>query len=299
MRSGILLENGVIKISFCSELKNGIYAEQIKKNCCKKSMLMGFIAAKGILAGNSVRIYPNTQLEMDYVSHAVLECFKREVSYKKREKGRRVSEVFFHNDAAVSFLSQLDGGDFEFEYKCPSCKAAFLRGLFLASGRVTDPKKAFHLEFSLAKRAKVLIPLFEENDLYPKYVERRGECLLYFKTNSAIADFFAIIGENKITMDMINGAIINEYASTANREANAESSNISRAVNASVKHVSAINKLKENGKFALLPDDLKETAELRLEFSEVSLTFLGSKHNPPISKSGVNHRLQKILEFAE
>jgi DNA-binding protein WhiA len=299
MRSGILLENGVIKISFCSELKNGIYTDQIKKNCCKKSMLMGFIAAKGIVSGNSVRIYPNTQTETDYVSRAVLECFKREVSFKKREKSRRAGEMYFHNDAVISFISQLDGGVFDFEYKCPSCKAALIRGLFLASGRVTDPKKAFHLEFSLGKRAKALIPIFEENDLYPKYTERKSECLLYFKTNSAIADFFAIIGENKITMDIINGAIRNEYASTAIRKANADSSNIFRVVNASGKHVDAINKLKENGKFALLPDDLKETAELRLEFSEVSLTSLGSKHNPPISKSGVNHRLQKILEFAE
>ncbi len=262
-------------------------------------MLFGFLAAKGIASGNYVKIYANTQTEMDYISRSVLENFKREVSYKKREKGRRASEIFFHNDSVFEFISKLDEGILDVPYKCPSCKIAFLRGIFLASGRVTDPKKAFHLEFSLSKRAKTFIEFFNENDLFPKYVERKGESLLYFKNNASIADFFAIIDESKITMDIINGAIRNEYATTANRKANAESSNISRAVDASVKHVSVINRLKENGAFALLSDDLKETALLRVEYSDVSLTSLGLKHNPPISKSGVNHRLQKILEFAE
>lgn len=262
-------------------------------------MLLGFLSAKGIASDNYVKIYANTQTEMDYVSRSVIESFKREVSYKKREKGRRANEIFFHNDSVLELLLKLDGGVFDIPYKCPACKAAFLRGVFLASGRITDPNKAFHLEFSLSKRAKTFIELFNQYDLYPKYVERKGETILYFKNNAAIADFFAIIDETRITMDIINGAILNAYATTANRKANAESSNISRAVDASVKHVSVINKLKENGAFALLPDDLKETALLRVEHSDISLSALGSKHNPPISKSGVNHRLQKILEFAE
>ena len=289
----------MIKISFSSDLKSNIYNFTIKKNCCKRAMFFGFLAAKATIEQGGIKLHTNSEQETEYISRSVLELFNRELAYKKRVKGVRGYELFFYCDSALERLEKIIEGEFLYQLKCSSCKSAFLRGIFLAVGRFTNPNKAFHLEFSLGARAKSFISLFNEYDLNPKYIERKKELLLYFKDSTTIGDFFAIMDESKITMDIINDVIRNQYKNYANRRANIESSNILRSVEAGIKQTQIIKKLKESGKLSLLPEELRQTAELRLEYSDISLSALGAMLNPPISKSGVNHRLQKIILLAE
>ena len=289
----------MVKISFSSELKENVYNSPMKKNCCKRSIFFAFVATKGFLYNNGIRIYANSDTEADYISCALLDLFSRELVYKKRTKGRRGYELFFYCDSAVKYLSNISEETLMSQCKCPSCRTSFLRGIFLSSGRISDPDKAFHLEFSLGERAKMFMPLFSQIDMTPKYAERKNEKIVYFKNSSEICDFLAAIDEGQTAMDLINYGIRNQYKNYANRRANIESSNILRSVELGIRQVEAITKLKESGKLALLPDELRITAELRLEYNDISLSALGSMLNPPISKSGVNHRLKKIIAFAE
>lgn len=289
----------MIKISFSTDLKENIYNSLLKKNCCKRSLFYAFMATKGVLYNDGIKIHANTDTEADYISRSLLELFNREPVHKKRIKGRRGYELFFFCDSAVKYITNISDEALMSQCKCESCKTSFLRGIFLSVGRMSDPDKAFHLEFSLGERAKMFMPLFSQIDMTPKYIERKNEKIIYFKNSNEICDFLAAIDEGQIAMDLINYGIRNQYKNYANRRANIESSNILRSVEVGLKQVEAITKLKESGKLALLPDDLRITAELRLEYSDISLSVLGSMLNPPISKSGVNHRLQKIIAFAE
>ena len=289
----------MIKISFSSELKENIYNSLLKKNCCKRSLFYAFMATKGSLHNDGIRIYANNDTEADYISRALLELFNRELVHKKRIKGRRGYELFFFCDPAVKYIADLDCESLMSQCKCEACRTSFLRGIFLASGRMSDPDKAFHLEFSLGERAKMFIPMFSQIEMTPKYTERKNERIIYFKNSNEICDFLAAIDEGQLAMDLINYGIRNQYKNYANRRANIESSNILRSVEVGLKQVEAITKLKESGQLALLPDELRITAEMRLEHSDISLSALGSMLSPPISKSGVNHRLQKIIAFAE
>ena len=289
----------MIKISFSSELKENIYNSPFKKNCCKRALFYSFMATKGFLHNDGIRIYTNSDTETDYISRALLELFNRELLHKKRIKGRRGYELFFFCDSAAKYIAELASETLLSQCKCDACRISFLRGIFLSSGRMADPDKAFNLEFSLGERAEMFMPLFSLIDMTPKYVERKSERIIYFKNSNQICDFLAAIDEGQLAMDLINYGIRNQYKNYANRRANIESSNILRSVEGAQKQVEAITKLKESGKLLLLPDELRITAELRLEYSDISLSALGSMLNPPISKSGVNHRLQKIIEFAE
>ena len=289
----------MIKISFSSELKENIYNSLLKKNCCKRSLFYAFMATKGTLCNDGIKIYTNTDIEADYIARALLELFNRELVHKKRIKGRRGYELFFYCEPASKYIANINDASLMSQCICEACKTSFLRGVFLSSGRMSDPDKVFHLEFSLGERAKMFMTLFSQIDMTPKYIERKNEKIIYFKNSNEICDFLAAIDEGQIAMDLINYGIRNQYKNYANRRANIESSNILRSVEVGLKQVEAITKLKESGKLALLPDDLKRTAELRLEYSDISLSALGTMLNPPISKSGVNHRLQKIIELAE
>lgn len=186
-------------------------------------------------------------------------------------------------------------------FKCKNCFSVFLRGLFLVYGNITDPNKRYHLELSF--------PTENERDASEKALlgggivmhkaTRRGRHLLYVKGSADIEDFFTVIGASNITFDLMNVKIVKEVRGQANRQMNCDMANIRKSLSASQKYIDVINEMQKNGTIVRLPKDLRETAELRCENTQASLTDLGLKHNPPVSKSCVKHRLDKIIEIAE
>ena len=184
-------------------------------------------------------------------------------------------------------------------FDCTDCVNAFLAGAFLACGTVSDPKKDYHLEFTVpfSNLSKSLVTFLEEMELTPKLSNRKGYNIVYFKGSQAIEDCLYLMGASSAMFEMMNIEIVKDFRNKANRTANCEAANIERTVKASFAHIEAIEKIEKIKGLDYLKKDLKEMAVLRKENPELSLSELSKLSG--LSRSGVNHRLKKILEIAQ
>lgn len=181
------------------------------------------------------------------------------------------------------------------------CKRAYLRGAFLVAGSITNPEKAYHLEIALlsATYAEELQKLISSFSIDAKIVVRKKYFVLYIKEGSQIVDFLNVVEAHVALMELENVRIVKEVRNSVNRQVNCETANISKTVTAAAKQIEDIRYLQNNMGFSQLADGLREMAELRLDYPDASLVELGKMLSRPIGKSGVNHRLRKISEFAE
>nr|MCR5387982.1 DNA-binding protein WhiA [Lachnospiraceae bacterium] len=181
------------------------------------------------------------------------------------------------------------------------CKRAFLKGAFLVSGSVNNPEKSYHFEIvcKTKERAALLQDILNEFDLDAKTASRGNKILVYLKEGDKIADALGYMGADLSMLSMENTRILKEMRGNVNRVVNCETANIAKVVNASLRQVEDIHFIEEHGGLSQLPDSLRLMAEARLEYPDASLIELGEKLNPPVGKSGVNHRLRRISELAE
>lgn len=181
------------------------------------------------------------------------------------------------------------------------CKRAFLRGAFLCIGSMSDPGKSYHLEFvcthkESAEQLKELIQGFEVD---AKIVVRKKYYVVYLKEGEGIVDLLNIMEAHISLMNFENYRIVKEVRNSINRKVNCETANITKTVNASSKQIEDILLIRERYGFQNLPDNLRVTAELRLEYPDATLKELGQIINPTVGKSGMNHRLRKLSEIAD
>ena len=173
----------------------------------------------------------------------------------------------------------------------------FIRGLFMGSGSINNPEKKYHLECGIKGKIDILktINLLKRFDINFKSNNKT----IYTKEGEEISKFLAFIGANKAVLKFEEIRVQRHMNNKVNRLVNCKSANLNKVLNASVEQINAIKKLKETGQFEKLNDSLKEIAELRLEFPDISLVELGQKLSIPIGKSGVNYRLNKIIKISE
>ena len=183
--------------------------------------------------------------------------------------------------------------------KC--CRMSFLRGVFLASGSVTDPLKEYHLEFVLGDEAfaQALARLISRFDLDAHLTTRRNMPLVYLKGQGAITDMLSILGAQSARFAMEDAFIRKELRNNANRAVNCDSANAERSVIAASRQAQAIERLIAAKGEQSLPPQLLQTAKLRLMYPEVSLEELGRLCDPQVGKSGVNHRLRRLELMAK
>ncbi len=185
------------------------------------------------------------------------------------------------------------------EYKAEEEIKAIVRGLFLGSGSVNNPNKKYHLEILLKEKD---IALYIKNILKQAGIETKileSKNTLYIKEGEEISKFLAFIGANKSVLKFEEIRVMKDMRNDINRKVNCETANLNKTVEASVLQIEAINFLKKMKKFEELPENLIEIAETRIENPEASLKELGQLLENPIGKSGVNHRLKKIIEIAD
>lgn len=177
---------------------------------------------------------------------------------------------------------------------------AYLRGAFLGSGSINDPEKNYHMEFvtNNEEYAEELSDLINSNGFNSKIVQRKNNYVVYLKDSEQISDLLTMIGATSAMMNLQNVKIKKERRNNVNRLANCETANISKTVDASVRQVESILIIQKTIGISKLPKNLQEIAILRLENPNLSLKDLGELFNPPLGKSGVNHRLKKIQEIA-
>ena len=184
---------------------------------------------------------------------------------------------------------------------CDKCASRFAAGVFVSFGSITDPNKAHHLEFSLftPQDRDALCSFLAELGFPPSSTERKGRYLAYYKKTDTIVDFLGTIGANNSMFEYLNSRIIGSIRNDTNRRVNFDSANINRSLNATKSQIDIIDLIVDRGFFNELAPELQEAANLRLENPEATLAELGLKFKSPISKSGVNHRLDKIIDFAK
>lgn len=181
------------------------------------------------------------------------------------------------------------------------CQRAFLRGAFLSIGSMSDPQKGYHLEFVCTEedKAEQLRSVMQGFGLDAKIVLRKKYYVVYLKEGSCIVDLLNICEAHKALMDFENLRILKEMRNSVNRRVNCETANITKTVNAASRQIEDIEYIRDYYGFQNLPENLREIAEVRLENPEAPLKELGNYLNPPVGKSGVNHRLRKISELAD
>lgn len=176
----------------------------------------------------------------------------------------------------------------------------FLRGVFISCGNVSVQKAGYHLELSVhnAKKCEQLYNLIHEQGMKINHSSRRGVPFLYTKDSENISDFLTFIGAMQNSMEIMNIKIFKDFRSNINRRVNCEAANIGKTVAAASEQIADIKFITECGEYDKLNPELKEIATLRIENPDVSLSELGKLLDPPISRSGVNHRIEKIRRIA-
>ncbi len=210
---------------------------------------------------------------------------------------KRIFEDFGHSKNRVSLRinrANISGDEY---------LSAFLRGIFLCCGSVSDPMKGYHAEFCVPHKnlsvdlCKILTEI-EECELVPKTVVRSGNYIVYFKGSEQICDLLTYMGASKGAMEIMGTKAVKQIRNNVNRRINGEVANISKIASASAGQLEAIKYIQNTRGLESLPEDLREIAYLRLENPDMSLRDLGANLNPPISRSGANHRMKRLLEYS-
>lgn len=220
------------------------------------------------------------------------------VTVASPEKCRKIFEYYGHEKRDVNLRVNRANIDDEDQQR------AFIRGAFLAAGSVTDPEKSYHLEFAVSRRNLCMdicriIREIQDCDITVKMLARSGAYIAYIKDSEQITDLLTYMGAVVAAMNVMGTKALKEVRNSANRRANSEIANLQKTASASARQIRAIRKLQKDGRYNLLPEELKTVAQLRYDYPELTLRELGEMLDPPISRSGVNHRMEKIIRLAE
>lgn len=199
-------------------------------------------------------------------------------------------------------LTTISRKDFTLKRKTSKMSTkGLIRDAFLRSGSISDPEKFYHLEivFTSNEEAKCIQKMLEDFGLDAKIVERKGHYVVYLKEGAQIADMLRIMEAPLALMEFENIRIVKEMRNSINRQVNCEAANLGKTISAAVKQVEDIRYICSKVGLDNIPESLAETAKIRLEYPEATLKELGELMDPPLGKSGVNHRLKKLSELAE
>ena len=284
-------------MSFSADIKNELTASYPKSACCRKSLAAGLelCSVKNDDERELSIVFENDSIK-DFVSKLIREKYKTDVKCEcYSQRGRITYKFRFSIDSAK--YEYITPGDI---FKCANCASAFVRGVFIASGSVSDPSSCYHAEMIIndAVTAKTLFSVLSQMECEPKIIDRPKGIGLYYKSSESIEALLVLIGANNAAFHMMNCKIERDIRNSENRATNCVAKNISKSVEATRRQVAEIELLMQSGRFEALPPDIQQTARLRLEHRDVSLAELAAIHTPTISKSGLNHRLTKISEEA-
>ncbi|MGN0597052.1 MAG: DNA-binding protein WhiA [Ruminiclostridium sp.] len=284
-------------MSFATDVKN----ELIEVSDRSKQDILLYGVLYGMRGSELPVLYSENQAVIEYVKkllsgekYEVTSSFKRNaVQYALTVTHcEALSERFNFRSPAVN-KEYVDGNDVD--------TGLFLRGVFLACGSISDPNREYHLELTLSTEEKcnAVFSLINEQGMSIKKSSRGGQAFLYAKESERISDFLTYIGAMIHSMEIMNVKIYKDVRNNVNRAVNCEAANIGKTVAAAQKQVEDIELIAERSGLNSLSEDLRQVAEMRLENRDMSLREIGEMLNPPISRSGVNHRLERISKIAD
>ena len=218
-----------------------------------------------------------------------------------QEVGKRILQSTRFLDSDGRLVSGLRDPVNRMIIKNACCQRAFLRGAFLCVGSMSDPGKGYHLELvcGLQPQALQLQELLAGFEIEARIVRRKKYFVVYIKEGAGISDFLNVTEAHVALMEFENSRVVRDVRNTVNRRVNCETANIAKTGNAAARQVEDILWLQQKYGLENLPDGLRQMAQVRLEHPDAPLKELGTYLDPPVGKSGVNHRLRKLCELAD
>lgn len=289
-------------MSFSSEIKNVLSGLAVKKICCRKALLYGLLSSHSDFENQSIVFATDNEKVCTLFSWVFRHAYGITPEYETITTVSGTVSYFkmspLNTEQEQLVLNDLSQGNVLI---CENCITSFFRGLFLTGGTVSDPtKKGYHLEIAFKSHTlrEEVFHLLEEQGFTPKMTDRKSGLSIYFKNSESIEDYLTVIGAPHAALELMNAKIMRDIRNNENRRSNCDASNIFRSTEAADIQLRAIRKLIESGKISLLPTELQTTAQIRHANPECSLTEIAALHEPPLTKSGVNHRLKRIVDFA-
>lgn len=296
-------------MSFCAQVKQELCKLPPSRSCCAVAESYGVLLFCNTFSPRSVRIVTESRDFAQRLPRLFQKAFgltfdqlpesdqgKQIFTVDDARKIRHIYDVF-GLEAATNVALQVNLGVLEED----CCRAAFLRGAFMAGGSVTDPEKRYHLELATShlRVSREVRTLMDEMGFAPKCIDRAGSHVLYFKQSDLIEDFLTTLGAPVCAMGVMEAKVEKDLRNGVNRRVNCETANLGKAVDAAQEQLAAIRRLEERGLFQDLPDKLRQTAQLRRENPEATLLELAQSMDPPVSKSAINHRMRKLIELSK
>lgn len=223
----------------------------------------------------------------------------REEEIKKKCCRRLYTDILaLENSPPEEFPGALDA--IVRKCRCENCAPVCVRALFLLFGSMTDPAKSYHLDFTVKTEGErdAIHQILTDLGLDFRATMRTGKYVVYIKDSAAIEDFLVFMGAQSAAFELMNRKIEREFRNSVNRQVNCDTANIEKQLASAKKYIEAIRYLVDTDSIDRLSPELKNTALLRMENEQLNLADLGRMVNPPVSKSGMKHRLEKILTFA-
>ena len=295
--------------SFAGKVKNELCRVPVQRLCCARAEAYGVLLYGNTFSPTEVRLITESA---DFAAR-LPRLFQRAFGLKfdrlpEEERGKLIFGITDRSkldriinqlgyDPRQNLVLHVNFGLLEDE----CCRTAFLRGAFLAGGSVTDPEKRYHLELDTGhtQASREVATLLTEMGFLPHSVRRGGSSVIYFKQSEHIEDLLTTIGAPAAAMDIMTAKVDKEIRNGANRAMNCDMANVNKTIDAALEQKNAIQRLQENGRLERLPEKLRQTALLRLQYPEMSLSQLAEKCDPPVTKSCMNHRMRKLLEEAK
>lgn len=283
-------------MSFSREVKEELAGHISPARHCQIAELSALFSMCGQFGRNQDGYYIGFQTENEAVLKKSFTLLKKAFNIEtdamlRKEQMQELYDEFGDLDKPVNQLL----------IKNSCCQRAFIRGSFLAAGSMSDPSKGYHLEFvcTSMEKAGQLQRVIQEFNIDAKIVIRKKYYVVYLKEGSGIVDILNVMEAHVALMKLENLRILKEMRNSINRQVNCEAANITKTVNAATRQIEDIELIKEQYGFQKLPEPLRQMAEVRLEHPDAPLKELGEYLDPPVGKSGVNHRLRKLSELAD
>lgn len=271
--------------------------------CCRKAELYGILLFSKCFSQNEITAVTESEALCSHITAVLKKDFGIFVTPITVGQKRKSFKLTLGPDESNLLFNEFSDGNILnrniTEKEC--CKNAFLRGMFLSCGQASDPTKEYRIDLRIKNpdTAYAVFDILYKRELSPKLTLKGNTNYIYFRKSESIEDFLTIISATPATLELMDIKIIKGVRNEINRKNNAEDANTSKSIEASIAQRRAIELLIKKGKFEMLGDDLKEIALLRTANPEASLSELCKLCSTSISRSGINHRISRIMELAK
>ena len=298
-------------MSFSSNVKEELLNIEVENPCCVKSMAYGMLLFGRSFNYSSISLMTdNEKVAQKYketvkaatgvdAALTVTQSGKYILSVESEEDRKAVFDVFnlTGKETSLRINRSILTNEADDENGC--CFSSFIRGAFLSCATICDPNKMYSLEFIVPymKLSEDLKTLLAEIGIEPKITSRKGVRIVYYKGSSNIEDVLTLMGATMSSLEIMSIKVYKDVRNRVNRRVNFENANISRMVNAAMNQIRAIEYISETVGIDALPEELRGLAQLRIENPDMSLRELGESFESPITRSAVNYRLNRIMEF--